>query len=239
MKFKSAIFGFIAGAVTVATLGTAIGADTVVVGTLKPNISFKIDGNITKAPHSMTPINYNGYTYVPVRYISEMLGCNVEWNAYGDMVIVDFPEDRIKEVVREVEKIVYVDSSDKVDGTVYKTLPVRLVTSDAEINVKGITRDDVLNTTKVMLKVKNTESENRNIQLDQDRCVLIADGKEYNLTERVSYTDSRWYNNIRSDEEVEGYLTFDLVPEDVKEFTLKLVTTKNGKSTTSTINFIK
>ena len=126
MKIKSAIFGFIAGALSMATIGTVIGADTVVVGTLKPDISFKVDGTVSQAPRSMSPINYNGYTYVPVRYIGEMLGCNVEWNAYGNMVIVDYPEDKIKEVevIKEVEKIVYVEKGESVDGTVYSTLPV-------------------------------------------------------------------------------------------------------------------
>ncbi len=238
MKIKSAIFGFIAGALSMATIGTAIGADTVVVGTLKPDISFKVDGEISKAPLSMAPINYNGYTYVPVRYIGEMLGCNVEWNAYGNMVIVDYPEDKIKEVVREVEKIVYVEKGESASGTVYSTLPVTKRTEDFEVDITGFVRNDTANKTSVYVTMENKQNEN--IQLDQDSCVLVVDGKEYPITSRTGLLDPKWYNNIKkSDGEVEGYLTFDLVPENVKQFTLKLVTIKAGKSTTTTINFTK
>lgn len=239
MKIKSAIFGFIAGALSMATIGTAIGADTVVVGTLKPDISFKVDGNISQAPRSMSPINYNGYTYVPVRYIGEMLGCNVEWNAYEDMVIVDYPEDKIKEVVKEVEKIVYVEKGQSVDGTVYSPLPATKKTSDFDIDVRTIIRDTTANKTTVYIEFENKQNEN--IQLDQDACVLTVDGKEYSITNRNSLLDQKWYNNIKqSDGEVEGYLTFDLIPEDAKQFTLKLVTRKGAESpVTTTINFTK
>lgn len=239
MKIKSAIFGFIAGALSMATIGTVIGADTVVVGTLKPDISFKVDGTVSQAPRSMSPINYNGYTYVPVRYIGEMLGCNVEWNAYGNMVIVDYPEDKIKEVVREVEKIVYVEKGESVDGTVYSTLPVTKKTSDFDFDVRSIIRDTTANKTTVYIEIENKQNEN--IQIDQDACVLVVDGKEYSITNRHSLLDQKWYNNITKDDgEISGYLTFDLIPEDAKQFTLKLVTRKGAeKPVTTTINFTK
>ncbi|HIT72300.1 hypothetical protein B5E58_08195 [Tyzzerella sp. An114] len=237
MKIKSAVFGFIAGALCTATIGTAIGADTVVVGTLKPDIGFKIDGEVSYAPKSMSPINYNGYTYVPVRYIGEMLGCNVEWNAYGNMVIVDYPEDKIKEVVREVEKIVYVDKGDSVDGTVYSELPVTKRTSDFEVTLTGFIRSKDANKSTLYLTIENKQSEN--IQLDQDECVLTVDGEKYEITSRNSLLDAKWYNNIKKDDKVEGYLTFELVPEDYKEMSIDLVTVKAGEKTTTTINFTK
>ena len=238
MKFKSAIFGFIAGAVTVATLGTAIGADTVVVGTLKPNISFKIDGNITKAPHSMTPINYNGYTYVPVRYISEMLGCNVEWNAYGDMVIVDFPEDRIKEVVREVEKIVYVNNSDDVDGNVYDQIPLTKRTSDFTVDITAYKYDETFNISEVYLTFESKD--HNGVLLNQDDTCLIVDGEKYSISKRVNRLDNNWNNYIRDvDGAIDGYLAFDNVPKDAKAFTLQLVTIKDGTTSTTKINFAK
>lgn len=235
MKIKSAVFGFIAGALCTATIGTAIGADTVVVGTLKPDVNFKIDGKISQAPRSMSPINYNGYTYVPVRYIGEMLGCTVDWK--DNTVVVDYPEDKIKEVVREVEKIVYVDKGDSVDGTVYSELPVTKRTSDFEVTLTGFIRSESANKSTLYLTIENKQG--YNIQLDQDDCVLTVDGKEYPITKRNSLLDGKWYNNIKKDDKVEGYLTFDLVPEDYKEMSIKLVTVKAGEKTTTTINFTK
>lgn len=235
MKIKSAVFGFIAGALCTATIGTAIGADTVVVGTLKPDVNFKIDGKISQAPRSMSPINYNGYTYVPVRYIGEMLGCTVDWK--DNTVVVDYPEDKIKEVVREVEKIVYVDKGDSVDGTVYSELPVTKRTSDFEVTLTGFIRSESANKSTLYLTIENKQGDN--IQLDQDDCVLTVDGKKYEITKRNSLLDAKWYNNIKKDDKVEGYLTFDLVPEDYKEMSIKLVTVKAGEKTTTTINFTK
>lgn len=235
MKIKSAVFGFIAGALSVATIGTAIGADTVVVGTLKPDIAFKVDGELSYAPRSMSPINYNGYTYVPVRYLSEMLGCSVEWNGYGDMVIIEYPEDKIK----EVEKIVYVEKDSEDDKVVYSKLPASIKTNNFDVSVNVMTSDERYQNTKLYIGIENKNSEN--IQVVQDECTLTVDGKEYPFLNQSIYIDNRWYNDIKKDDgKVEGSLTFKYVPDDAKNYTLNIVT-RNGynERTTTTINFTK
>ena len=237
MKFKYGVFGFFLGAVFVSTINNVIGADSIVVGTLKPDISFKIDGKVLKAPYNMTPINYNNYTYVPVRYISEMLGCEVKWNEYGDMIIIDYPENRIVEKEKVIEKIVYVDKGNKVDGDLYSELPVTKKMGDFDITINTISFDKTYNRMKIYFSFTNNSD--YPIQIDQDNCILTIDNKDYNLTNRFESIDKQWYNYVNPNNTAEGYLTFDNIPEDSKYMKLKIITNKENENLSTYINFFK
>lgn len=243
-NLKSTALGFVAGALCVGSFSyaTAASADKIAVASLMENVSFKVDGQVKYPPLANMPLNYNGQTYVPVRYLSELLGCTVEWNGYNDCVIINYPEDRIKTVVeqKEVEKIVYVEKGESPSGTVHAELPISASRLNYTLTMRGLNRDSGSNVTRVYLKLENDGREG--VQLMPDECLITIDDKNYKPS-KISYNqDSGWYNNVKKDDDYQGFVGIDITPTNFKYGTFKAVVraTVDGKTETytHTFNFI-
>jgi len=241
-NIKTLIIGFAAGAAFMFTT-SAIAANANVTAVLTPDIFFKVDGEVV-APASDQPIlNYNNRVYVPIRFAATLTGATVDWDVASRKVVITKPEAEVveKEVVKEVEKIVYVDSSLNPDSStaVYSSLPLTKNTSDYKIEVTGISRKPTESITKVFLTLENKQ-ENK-IQLEQSDSKLIVDGEEYPLTSIRAQWDNSWYNDIEEDDENEGSLAFTLIPEDWSQASLTVTFRENitdGDTKTVTFYFI-
>lgn len=234
---KTLALGFVLGAACMVTT-SAIGGSRTVSAIINDNLFFNINGEFIKSTDENPILNYNSRVYVPVRFVSEKLDCDVKWDDVTKTVTIRGaePKTEIKEVEKIVEKevIVYVDDSESDGKLVYKKLPANYKNSDFEINVLGVKCDDINSCSKVMLDVLNRGD--NNIQLMQSDCVLIADGKEYKMNSYISGWDDTWDNDIRpgrdEDDAVEGFLYFDYVDKDWSTMSLKLkfrVSDGNGK----------
>lgn len=232
---KTLAMGFVIGAACMMTT-TAIGASKTVSAIINDNLFFRINGEFSKATEEDAILNYNGYNYVPLRFIAEKLGCDVQWDPVTKTVTVRGaePTEKIVEVekVVEVEKIVYVNDENAEGSKVYKKLPTSYKTNEFEIELLGLARRSTDDQTRVFVNIINNRQEV--LQLDQKQTVLTVDGKEYKMSDMVAYWDQNWYNDVRSNDEKEGYLVFDLIDEDWStaslELTLKLMGS-NGKYT--------
>ena len=97
-KWKPAVFGFIAGAMTMVTV-TALGAYSQVTVSLFPDVTFRFDGERVASPSDQPVLNYQGYTYVPLRFVAETLNAEVNWDAAARLVdVVSDKKTYIKEV---------------------------------------------------------------------------------------------------------------------------------------------
>ena len=242
-NLKTLIIGFAAGTAFMFTT-SAIAANTNVTAVLTPDIFFRVNGEVVAPPSDQPVLNYNDRVYVPVRFAATLTGASVDWDVAGRKVIIEKPVTQVveKEVIKEVEKIVYVDSSLDPDNpkAVYSSIPITKNTSDYKLQITGISRNTSNNVTKIFVSLENYATEK--IQLDQNSSKLVVDGKEYSLSKIRAQWDNSWYNDIEPDKENEGWLTFDLIPEDWSKANLTVSFSENisgGKKTTNTFNFKK
>ena len=75
-NIKGVAMGFVAGALCMVSV-TAFAAYPQVMTSVLNDVLFQINGEKVASPSDQPVLNYNGYTYVPVRYVSEALGAEV------------------------------------------------------------------------------------------------------------------------------------------------------------------
>lgn len=229
---RTLALGFVLGAACMVTT-SAIGASRTVSAIINDNLFFRINGEFSKATDETPILNYNSRIYVPVRFVAEKLGCDVEWDPTTQTVTVRGEEPKTEyvevEKVVEVEKIVYVDDETHGSNAVYKKLPVKYRGSQYEIEATSVIRSESRGSTKVYVEVLNEREEN--LQIEQRYTTLVVDGKEYAISNMIHDWDSTWHNDISCDEEAEGFFIFDVIDEDWSKASLNLrlrFTAQNG-----------
>lgn len=240
---RTLALGFVLGAACMVTT-SAIGASRTVSAIVNDNLFFNINGDLSAATAEQPILNYNGWTYVPIRFVAEKLDCEVNWDPVKKCVTVRSaePEKEYIEVEKivEVEKPVYVTDEYEGENKVYKKLPTSYKTNEYEVEVLGITRKTTDDHTKVHVNITSDRQEA--IQLVQKESVLTVDGKEYPISNLTAWWDNTWYQDIKDGDEVEGFILFDLIDEDWSNASLELtlrLSDYNGtyEYKTVTINF--
>lgn len=239
INWKSLVLGIITGsAVTITATAIASEYPTTIVS-IANDVLFKINDKLVGSPSDQPALIFNNRVYVPIRFVAEQIGCEVEWDLPNRKVVVNSPEQEVqiieKEIIKEVP--VYIDSSEDPDRVAYSKLPVTRNTQLYKIEVVGIdNRDESFGSdksTKVFVNIKNKD-ENSRIQVVQNDCRLIVDGKKYKPYGVSNTWDKNWYNDLPYDNEHEGYLIFDQAPEGYEKCTLEIALRING--TTGTTN---
>lgn len=224
-NFKSIALGFVAGSLCMVTV-TAFASYMDITAKVMNDLIFKVDGAKMASPSDQPVLNYNGYTYVPMRYMTEVMGGTIDWDIANR--IIDVQTDKktyIKEV--EVEKIVYVEK-DSTDSTtaVYSKLPIKQHVNGKIVEVNGISIGGYnsalgiqTNISRVFVSIDN-ESINR-VQLVASASKLTVDGEEIAIS--ISQQDPTW---VSGDIEVgaykEGYIEFGKFDEKFDRATLEL-----------------
>ncbi len=238
---KSAAMGFVAGALCMVSVTAFADSYPEIMAKLFNDVVVKVDGEYKEPPADQPILNYNGYAYVPLRYVSETLGATVNFDI--PTRTIDIQSDKrtyVKEV--PVEKIVYVDKDDpnydKVEKKkTYEELPVKSKKNDHTVEVTGVTRDEGMSYTKIFLNVENDN--NYGCQIVPSECTLVVDGEEVPKYNVVRLWDQSWsLSDIQYDDEREGFLLFDLIDEDWETATLevKLLSNEEGKEEVHTFD---
>lgn len=87
MKRFRFTLGFVAGALVFGSVGVAAASSPKTIEVLFGVKDVKIN-NVSKMPEQ-APFLYEGTTYVPLRYIAENLGSEVQWDEANQTVIID------------------------------------------------------------------------------------------------------------------------------------------------------
>ncbi len=234
-NWKSVLIGFAAGAMCMATTPAFAGIYKVVQAQLMPDVLFDIDGKVVGSPSNQPVVNYNGYIYVPIRFIADSLDCQIAFDPVTKRVEIVSPEPEVieKVVEKEIEKIVYVDQSDDPDYVVYNKLPVTVYRDGYKIALRTIMMDDKdgggKKRTRTYLTVENTDISK--VSLMPYDAKLTLDGVEYDVsTSGGGRWDDNWDETIRKEEEKEGYILFDGVDYDYSKGTLEFQMRVNDDS---------
>lgn len=218
-KFKNLVIGFVAGAMCMSGI-SAYAEYSSVSASVFDDVTFVFDGERTASPSDLPVLNYNNYTYVPLRYVAETLGAKVEWKIPTRTIdIISDKKTYVKEV--EVEKIVYVEKGEVDNDTaVYSKLPLKAKDNRQIVEVLGVSRDEGAHYTKIFISVENKGQ--FGIQVIPSSGKLTVDGVEVKTFAMPRYWDDSWETSyIENDEEREGYLCFDLIDEDYEKIALE------------------
>lgn len=229
-NWKAVGLGFIAGAACMVTT-TALAGGVNVSAFVSGDITFRIDDKNVAAPSNLPVLNYNNSVYVPIRFVGDQLGCDVDYDIVTKQVIITSPPPKVVEKQVEVEKIVYVNEEDSPDYRVFSKLPIRKIEDNFRVEVTGLIRRPEENLTKVNILVENTGT--KAIQVVPASAKLEVDGKTYEFDVRPSNWDKKWYNDITDDDEIEGYIPFALIPKNWQKATLTLEVRENGGASNS------
>ena len=231
-NWKGVLTGFVAGILCTGAVAAAAGVT--VQTNLMDNARIFVDGQLKAMPEGQNVLNYNDRIYVPIRFVAEATGATINWDATNNYGMVTTNPKVVEKIVEvPVEKIVYVEKSEESSTTkTYKKLPIQYETDEYVISVTGISRRTNDNTTKVFVTVENKEDNTNTILLRNWKCTLNVDGKDYaynNFNAQCELFD----NSINPGEKVEGYLLFNIVPEDYKNCDLMLMLQEDTSNTGS------
>ncbi len=241
-NLKGVAVGFVAGAMCMVSVTAAFAAYPQVMTSVLNDVLFQINGEKVASPSDQPVLNYNGYTYVPVRYISEALGADVNWDPATKLVSVDLEPEVVEKVV-EVEVPVYVEDPDKVSVS-YSELPVSVTKNEFKVSVSAVTRDKGLSWTKFYVECLNKTTQDKSFTIVNSSAELTVDGKKYDLYVSPTKWDQQWgasyIKKVTSDSDrTEGFLLFELIPSDWKKADLSFdVMDNDGDLTTYTYHII-
>lgn len=221
---------------------TAFAAYSEVPATLLNDVLFTFNGETKASPSDQPVLNYNGYTYLPVRYVAEQLGADVNWDPAKRMVSINLEPEVIEKVV-EKEVPYYVTDPDKVSVS-YSELPISVVKDDFKVALTTVTRDKGLNWSKFYVECYNKNTTGKTFTIVNSSAELVVDGEEIDLYATRSKWDQQWgtkyIKKINKDSErTEGFLLFKLIPSDWEKADLSFdVMDNEGNTKTYTYHMI-
>lgn len=212
-------------------------ADTVntVIAYLKNNFSITYDGKVQdKKGYDL--LVYKDRSYMPVRYLSEMLGCNVKWDEANKSITIEPSKDASKETPASNTDANSGKAKDNkvsaIDTTGFGTLPQSVETVDYKITATFLGVEPNKDNPEgrcLYIRLLN-KSNNKNMRLDQGSTVFDINGvkSKYQTTDSDLF-DARWFTEIaygkdieKDRNELEGYIR---LPKTVKANDLVTVTT--------------
>ena len=174
-------------------------------------ITFTIDKENKELPEGYEVLTYNNRTYVPIRFISENLGAEVEW------------DEQTKNISITSEKNVQKYYGD------YKELPTYKENKDYKLEVVMFSEDEF----GPIMYLKFENKTDTPMQIDQMATTVTFNEKIYTLNKTTtSKVDTRWFQDVHKDDVLEGYIRLpkELDYEAIEDFTLTLKVRTNGNN---------
>lgn len=185
-------------------------------------IKFTFNQEEKALPDGYTVLEYGGHTYIPTRFVSEMLGAEVNWNNQEQTVEINMlKSDPCQNTNPENQEV-------------YQVLPQAQTKDDIRVEVYDIKKED--DRTNIYLRVKNLKSQP--IQFEQQDTYFKSEIEVYKNTDVddtiIYWKDKNWYHDIREDETKEGYVTLPPFEDYIKEGKLYLNVFQNDGSNLKT-----
>lgn len=174
--------------------GVGIGSSIPVSGVTKVNYQFIVNEKKLDLPSYLTVMSKDNSTYVPVRFLSENMGLDVEYKP-GTVKITSekFNEAQNEEIKREVEKLnaeikSLKEENDRLKSRIsdydkqvfYKELPAFAESGDGlKANLISVYKPDDRLEFYVQLENSNTS---KSFIVDPFKTELVVDGKTYEAT---------------------------------------------------------
>lgn len=229
-KYKYILIVLIVGMLFSITFNVFAETSSIISVFLKNNIKFEFNGEHKELPDEYVVLNYNGRTYVPARFIAEELGAEVQWDAVTNTI--NIVQEKQEDISEEINEDIKQDESSKVE---YKEIPVSKSYHDMLLGITLLSYDN--NYWRVYLKLENKG--NIPLQLLPSETKIEVDDKEYDIEDApIHYLDTRWYNDIKEDDDLEGYIVLPKLHKEPENLHIEFkVLSNNEKQEKRTIEF--
>lgn len=219
-NIRHLMLGILIGAmVMMSAQGFAAQQGMTVSALLVNHFTIEFDGIAKALPKGYNILLYEGRTYVPARFIAEELGAEVGWNESEKTVEITLPKPEPKPEPKEDP------AQEEVDSKSYKKLPITRRYQHMDITATAYIADGSDRRLFVSLENKSDIP----IQLRQFEVEVVADGQAYPMSEvNVFRMDARWFNDVRGDETLEGYIALpSSIPKDAEKMSLRIPVKNN------------
>lgn len=217
-------------------MSAVVFANSNVAALLSSHVTFFFNGEKKVLPQGYEVLTYNGRTYTPARFVAEELGAEVIWDPVTESIFITYEEgtNEDTEVLpkmpdKEADQVA--EKEETVDRN-YQKLPIYRAGYEAIVTVTHVDLDT--NATIIYLEI---EGRNVPIQLNRGKSTMVVDGQIYGQSNQgriVDPIDTRWYNDIREDEKVSGWIKFPAISENTKNMTVNLEIFRNDGSNETT-----
>lgn len=187
---------------------------------IRNDYHIEYNGEEKKLPEGYQILVYQNRTYLPLRYVGELLGADIQWDG----------ETNTASIFQEKNPGI-------IDTTGYGVLPQSVETLDYRITATALMGKDDAEGARLYLSLKNkTDSV---LRLDQGSTVFEIDGKEYTYRDVDSLLyDSRWYTTyLEKDAEAEGYLRLPKEAKEASRITITFHLTQDGNTEPIPVTF--
>lgn len=187
---------------------------------IRNDYRIEYNGEEKKLPEGYQILVYQNRTYLPLRYVGELLGADIQWDG----------ETNTASIFQEKNPGI-------IDTTGYGVLPQSVETLDYRITATALMGKDDAEGPRLYLSLKNkTDSV---LRLDQGSTVFEIDGKEYTYRDVDSLLyDSRWYTTyLEKDAEAEGYLRLPKEAKEASQITMTFHLTQDGNTEPIPVTF--
>ena len=187
---------------------------------IRNDYRIEYNGEEKKLPEGYQILVYQNRTYLPLRYVGELLGADIQWDG----------ETNTASIFQEKNPGI-------IDTTGYGILPQSVETLDYRITATALMGKDDAEGARLYLGLKNkTDSV---LRLDQGSTVFEIDGKEYTYRDVDSLLyDSRWYTTyLEKDAEAEGYLRLPKEAKEASQITITFHLTQDGNTEPIPVTF--
>ena len=187
---------------------------------IRNDYHIEYNGEEKKLPEGYQILVYQNRTYLPLRYVGELLGADIQWDG----------ETNTASIFQEKNPGI-------IDTTGYGVLPQSVETLDYRITATALMGKDDVEGPRLYLSLKNkTDSV---LRLDQGSTVFEIDGKEYTYRDVDSLLyDSRWYTTyLEKDAEAEGYLRLPKEAKEASRITMTFHLTQDGNTEPIPVTF--
>ncbi|MCT4618987.1 MAG: copper amine oxidase N-terminal domain-containing protein [Marinisporobacter sp.] len=219
-RYKQLIVGLVVGSML--GMGGSVFAEnsSVISVFVKKAIHFEFNGEKKELPKDTQAFSYKGNTYLPVKFIAQNLDTELKWDQKTKVLSFTAKKKEDENVAQQSKK------------NDYKELPIKKLVGDAWVEITGINVNENDGFAWVYLEVENKKE--IPIQIDQMRTKIILEDEIYEqstLRNIINPYDNIWFNDIRKDDEINGFIKMPL-PKDGKKlenFTLVLNVIQNDE----------
>lgn len=187
---------------------------------IRNDYRIEYNGEEKKLPEGYQILVYQNRTYLPLRYVGELLGADIQWDG----------ETNTASIFQEKNPGI-------IDTTGYGVLPQSVETLDYRITATALMGKDDAEGARLYLSLKNKSDSV--LRLDQGSTVFEIDGKKYTYRDVDSLLyDSRWYTTyLEKDAEAEGYLRLPKEAKEASRITITFHLTQDGNTEPIPVTF--
>ena len=187
---------------------------------IRNDYHIEYNGEEKKLPEGYQILVYQNRTYLPLRYVGELLGADIQWDG----------ETNTASIFQEKNPGI-------IDTTGYGVLPQSVETLDYRITATALMGKDDTEGARLYLSLKNKSDSV--LRLDQGSTVFEIDGKKYTYRDVDSLLyDSRWYTTyLEKDAEAEGYLRLPKEAKEASRITITFHLTQDGNTEPIPVTF--